>query len=66
MLRRTGVAARVPEAVDYLEEAAGRGPEPDPPAGLYRIVASNRHAAEVAPRAAEGHRLLLEGTAPHG
>ncbi len=64
VLRRTGVAARVPEVVAYLEESAGRGPEPDPPAGLYRIVASNRHAAEAAAGAARerGFHVMVATT----
>lgn len=46
VLARTGVGSLVPEVVAHLETAAVGGREPDPPAGLYRIVASNRHAAE--------------------
>lgn len=68
VLARHGVAGAVPEVTRALESAAA-AEEPGPaPQGLYRVVASNRAAAEAAAEAARarGFAALVASTFVQG
>ncbi len=68
ILEQRGLAVELPEVNALFRAALDRAPEPDLSPGLYRVIASNRHAAEAVARTAlaRGFRAQVMTTSLEG